>query len=47
MNVDTEVVIPMGDCDHRSICCFETKDSDGYKKVLSVLQDVAKEVTNS
>jgi hypothetical protein len=47
MNVDTEVVIPMANCDHWSICRFEKKDSDSYRKVLRVLQDVAIEDTNS
>jgi hypothetical protein len=47
MNVDTENVLSMGGCDHRTICRFEGVDSLGYKRVSAILKEVAVEVTNS
>jgi hypothetical protein len=47
MNLLAEIVIPMGGCDHRSICRFENAQSVGYEKVSAALHEVAVEVTDS
>jgi hypothetical protein len=47
MNSFGEIVIPMGGCDHRSICRFESAQSVGYENISAVLHEVADDVTNS
>lgn len=39
MDVARERIVPMHGCDHRSVCRFSGRDSEGYKIVLGVLQD--------
>ncbi|KAN0101984.1 Ankyrin repeat-containing domain protein [Hyaloscypha variabilis] len=39
MNVPDEIILPMHDCDHSSICRFDGAHSWGYKAIVNVLQD--------
>ncbi|OBT96248.1 hypothetical protein VE01_05769 [Pseudogymnoascus verrucosus] len=39
MDVARERIIPMPGCDHRTICRFPRRDSNGYKTVLGVLRE--------
>jgi hypothetical protein len=43
MDIAGERIIPMPNCDHRSICRFNDETSGNYKSVLGVLQDWADE----
>lgn len=45
MRVDTENIVFMPGCDHRTVCCFESEKSQGYKKVSSKLREVVEEAT--
>jgi hypothetical protein len=47
MFVDGEVPIPMPSCNHREVARFESKDSNGYIKIVNKLNEVASEITNS
>jgi hypothetical protein len=47
MFVDGEVRVPMPGCNHREVARFESKDSNGYKKIINKLNEVASEITNS
>ena len=41
MDIAGERIVPMPDCDHKSICRFGAETSTGYKTILGVLQDWA------
>jgi len=43
MDIAGERIIPMPDCDHKSICRFSEETSSSYKSVWGVLQDWADE----
>lgn len=47
MNVATETIIPMSGCDHRTVCRFDSKKSESYKSVLSILKEAVEEATTS
>jgi len=47
MRVDTENIVIMPGCDHRTVCCFESEKSQGYRKVSSKLREVVEEATKS
>ncbi|CZT09569.1 uncharacterized protein RCO7_03690 [Rhynchosporium graminicola] len=47
LNVPTETIIRMPGCDHRTICCFESDKSQGFRKVSSKLREVVVKATSS
>lgn len=47
MFVAGEVSVPMQGCNHREVACFESKDSNGYRKIVNKLKEVTSEITNS
>lgn len=47
MCVPGEVKVPMPGCDHRDVARFESKESNGYRKIINKLKEVTAEITNS
>jgi hypothetical protein len=47
MGVAGERIIPMPNCDHKSICRFSDETSGGYKSIWGVLRDWADETKES
>jgi hypothetical protein len=47
MFVAGEVTVPMQGCNHQEVACFESKNSNGYRKIVNTLNEVTSEITNS
>jgi Putative serine esterase (DUF676) len=47
MFVPGEVPVPMPGCNHREVARFESKDSNGYRKIINKLKEVTSDIANS